>query len=50
MTQECANTLVSGIPNAELHVFENSSHTAHLEEPDAYLAVVRDFLRRAESA
>lgn len=50
MTQDCANTLVSGIPNAELHVFENSAHTAHLEEADAYQAVVRDFLRRVDAA
>jgi pimeloyl-ACP methyl ester carboxylesterase len=29
-------------------VFEESSHTAHLEEPDSYLEVVRRFLERAE--
>lgn len=50
MSQDCANTLVAGISPAELHVFENSSHTAHLEETSAYLGVVRDFLRRVDAA
>lgn len=49
MSQDCANTLVAGIRNAELHVFENSAHMAQLEETDAYLAVVRDFLRRIDA-
>jgi pimeloyl-ACP methyl ester carboxylesterase len=29
---------------------EQSSHTAHLEEPEAYLRVVADFLGRLEEA
>lgn len=32
------------MPNAELLVFENSSHTAHLEEEEAYLHALREFL------
>jgi proline-specific peptidase len=36
------------IANAELAVFTGSSHTPHLEEPAAYLATLRDFLRRAD--
>lgn len=35
------------IPNAEAHVFERSSHMPHIEEPQACLALIDDFLRRA---
>jgi len=45
----CAETLHRGIGGSELHVFEESSHMAHLEETDRYLQVLRDFLRRVES-
>jgi len=44
----CAETLQHGIQGSELHLFEESSHTAHLEETEAYLGVVRSFLRRVE--
>jgi proline iminopeptidase len=37
------------LPGSELVVFENSSHTAHLEEREAYIRVLRDFLARAEA-
>jgi hypothetical protein len=30
-------------------VFEESSHTAHLEEPDRYLDTLGDFLRRVDA-
>jgi proline-specific peptidase len=50
MTQDCADTLVAGIPDAELRVFENSAHMAHVEETDAYLDAVRRFLRRVDAA
>ena len=30
-------------------VFEDSSHMPHIEEPDRFLAVVRDFLERSEA-
>jgi proline-specific peptidase len=40
----CAETLRAGIPGAQVVVFEHSAHTAHLEEADAYLAAVREFL------
>jgi len=36
-------------PNAEISVFANSSHMAHLEEADRFLQVVRAFLHSAES-
>jgi len=45
---DCARALQRGIPGSELRLFEHSSHTAHLEETEAYLASVRDFLRRVE--
>jgi proline iminopeptidase len=37
------------LPGSELAVFEQSSHTPHLEEPQRYLQVVRDFLHRTEA-
>ncbi len=46
---ESAETLHKGIPNAELHKFELSSHMAHLEEREAYLDVLKGFLERVES-
>ncbi|MDH5288878.1 MAG: proline iminopeptidase-family hydrolase [Acidimicrobiia bacterium] len=45
MGPPCAGALVEAIPAAELAVFEHSSHTAQLEEPEAYLATVAAFLR-----
>jgi L-proline amide hydrolase len=41
--------LASGIRGAEWAVFEKSAHVAHVEEPDRYVAVVRDFLRRVDA-
>lgn len=34
------------VPGAELVIFEDSSHVPHLEEPQRYLQVVRDYLHR----
>jgi pimeloyl-ACP methyl ester carboxylesterase len=34
------------LPNAEIKVFPNSSHTPFFEEPEAYFAVLGDFLDR----
>jgi pimeloyl-ACP methyl ester carboxylesterase len=36
------------VAGAELVVFEESSHTAHLEETERYLEVLRRFFRRIE--
>jgi proline iminopeptidase len=41
---ECGETLHHGIPNSRLVIFEESSHSAHLEEPERYFAVLNDFL------
>ena len=44
----CAEILHRGIPNSELHIFEQSAHMAHLEETERYLQVVRGFLGPVE--
>lgn len=41
-----AAVIAQGIPHAELVVFENSAHMTFVEEQDAYLDAVRDFLTR----
>ena len=48
LTPACAKTIRNGLPDAEMVVFEESSHTAHLEETEEYLRTVGDFLARAE--
>ena len=49
---ECTPALVeplrNGIPDAEWVLFEESSHTALLEETERYLGVVGTFLDRVE--
>jgi proline-specific peptidase len=42
--------LASGIRGSELVIFENSSHTAFIEEHDPYIQLVADFLTRVETA
>lgn len=37
------------IPGAELRVFENASHSHHLEQTEEFLAELRCFLRRTEA-
>ena len=36
-------------PHAELVVFEESSHLPHIEEPELFLGMVREFLRRVDA-
>lgn len=36
-------------PDAELVVFEESSHLPHIEEPELFLTTVREFLRRVDA-
>ena len=43
-----AETVHNGIPGSEWVVFEESSHMAHAEEPERYMAVLDDFLTRVE--
>ena len=47
-TPESTAWYQSLVPGSELAIFEHSSHMPQLEEPARYLAVVRDFLRRAD--
>jgi proline iminopeptidase len=49
MRPEDTASYASLVPGAEMVVFAESSHVPHLEEPDRYLEVLRDFLRRAEA-
>jgi pimeloyl-ACP methyl ester carboxylesterase len=39
----------AGIPDSELVVFEESSHSSHFEEPEKFFAVLKDFLRRTRN-
>ena len=41
---EGADAIATGIPNAQLVVFEHSAHMTYVEEPERYLQVVRSFL------
>lgn len=45
-----AQDLVRRLPRAELSVIPGAGHAAHVEQPDAFVALVRDFLRRVEAA
>jgi proline iminopeptidase len=38
--------IADGIPGAELHIFERSGHSPQVEEPEAFMAVIRGFLNR----
>jgi proline iminopeptidase len=49
MTPTCAETMHRRLPRAQMQVFEQSSHMAHLEEPERYLQVVADFLTHVEA-
>jgi proline-specific peptidase len=44
ITPSCSETITRGIPDARMHVFEQSAHCAHLEEPDDYARIVEEFL------
>jgi proline iminopeptidase len=43
-TLEASEAIARGIPQARLVVFEHSAHFAFVEETDAYVAAVRDWL------
>jgi proline-specific peptidase len=44
-----AETVHQGIPGSEWVLFENSSHSAHAEEPERYIQVATEFMSRAEA-
>ena len=43
---EGAEAIAEGVPDAELVILEHSAHMGFVEENEAYLAAVRDFLDR----
>jgi L-proline amide hydrolase len=49
ITPTCAETMQRRLAQAQLEVFEQSSHMAHLEEPERYLQVVAEFLTHVEA-
>jgi proline iminopeptidase len=46
LTPACALRMHQVLPNSEIAVFQNSSHTPFYEEPERYFEVLGDFLRR----
>lgn len=46
---EASELMASAIPEAELVVFEDSAHMTFVEENEAYLEAVRDFLNRHQT-
>lgn len=44
LTPACSMKIHNALPGSTLHVFEASSHMPFYEEPDAYFAVLREFL------
>jgi proline-specific peptidase len=49
LTPACAETLRAGIPGSRVVQFDDSSHTAHIEETTRYLEVVDAFLREVDA-
>jgi proline iminopeptidase len=49
-TPESTEFFSRQVPHAQLAVFPHSSHTPQLEEPEAYLAAIREFVRRVDAA
>jgi proline iminopeptidase len=45
-----SEVLAAGLPNATLAIFEKSGHSPQIEERDAWLATVREFLAKVEAA
>lgn len=48
VTPSCAETMRRGINGSQLAIFANSSHSAHLEEPESYLNTLRGFLEAVD--
>lgn len=47
-TPEATSYYAGLVLDAEIHVFENSSHMPGVEEPEAYVEIVREWLNRQE--
>jgi proline iminopeptidase len=48
-TPEATAWYRSRTPDAEMKVFEESSHVPHIEEPEPFLETVRTFLQRVDT-
>lgn len=46
LTPEMLQVVAARLPNAEPHLIPNAGHQAHWEQPEAFNALVLDFLRR----
>jgi pimeloyl-ACP methyl ester carboxylesterase len=46
LTPAMLDIVAARLPNAEPHLIRNAGHQAHWEQPDAFNALVLDFLRR----
>jgi proline iminopeptidase len=46
---EASEQLAAGIPNAQLAIFEKSGHSPQIEEHEAWLQTVRDFLAKVDA-
>jgi pimeloyl-ACP methyl ester carboxylesterase len=46
LTPEMLQVIAARLPNAEPHLIRNAGHQAHWEQPEAFNAIVLDFLRR----
>ena len=38
----------NGIKNSQMHIFQKSGHTAHLEEMEEYMEIVEKFITKNE--
>lgn len=47
LTPACSEKIANAWPNAQLHIFPNSSHMPFYEEPDAYFSQLQEFLETA---
>jgi pimeloyl-ACP methyl ester carboxylesterase len=41
-----ARQMAAALPRAELHIVPHAGHTVHLEQPDVFVELVRDFCVR----
>jgi proline-specific peptidase len=49
ITPACSQTILEGLPDARMEIFEHSAHVAHLEEGERFADVVEQFLRAVEA-
>jgi proline-specific peptidase len=49
ITPACSETILEGLPDARMEIFEHSAHVAHLEEGERFAEVVEQFLREVEA-